>query len=214
MLGDLATASRVAILVPGSDTTLSSFFSRGSASPGGGAADLAAEARRLQPGARLAVIAWLGYQPPATISIAVATSGDAEGRRAGPAAVRDRHRPARGPGRAAVPQLRDRCLRGSPPLACRSPTSPCSAAPAWTRPPSPRCDTDRPGVGRARQQRLDQERAARPGAWPRLRRRPGVARVSARTSSPRAPAATATTLTRAPSPSATSPRSRWATPRR
>lgn len=77
VLGNLATATRVAILVPGSDTTLSSFYSRGSSSPGGGAADLAAEARRLQPGARLAIIAWLGYQPPATVSIAVATSGDA-----------------------------------------------------------------------------------------------------------------------------------------
>jgi hypothetical protein len=77
VLGNLATASRVAILVPGSDTTLSSFYSRGSSSPGGGAADLAAQARQLQPGARLAVIAWLGYQPPATVSISVATSGDA-----------------------------------------------------------------------------------------------------------------------------------------
>jgi hypothetical protein len=77
VLGNLATASRVAILVPGSDTALSSFFSRGTASPGGGAAALAAEARQLQPGARLAVIAWLGYQPPATLSTAVATSGDA-----------------------------------------------------------------------------------------------------------------------------------------
>jgi len=78
VLGDLAAASRVAILVPGSDTTLSTFFSRGSASPGGGAVALAAEARRLQPGARLAVIAWLGYQAPATLSVQVATSGDAK----------------------------------------------------------------------------------------------------------------------------------------
>jgi hypothetical protein len=78
VLGDLATATRVAILIPGSDTTLSTFFSRGSASPGGGAVALAGEARRLQPGARLAVIAWLGYQAPATLSVQVATSGDAE----------------------------------------------------------------------------------------------------------------------------------------
>jgi hypothetical protein len=78
VIGDLATATRVAILVPGSDTTLSTFFSRGPASPGGGAVALADEARRLQPGARLAVIAWLGYQAPATLSTQVATSGDAE----------------------------------------------------------------------------------------------------------------------------------------
>jgi hypothetical protein len=78
VFGDLASASRVAILVPGSDTTLTTFFSRGTASPGGGAAALAAQARQLQPGARLAVIAWLGYPAPATLSTAVLTSGDAE----------------------------------------------------------------------------------------------------------------------------------------
>ncbi len=77
VLGNLATARRVAILVPGSDTTLATFDSRGSASPGGGARALAAEARRLQPGARLAVIAWLGYATPATLSLGVLTSGDA-----------------------------------------------------------------------------------------------------------------------------------------
>jgi len=37
VIGNLATATRVAILVPGSDTTLATFFSRGPASPGGGA---------------------------------------------------------------------------------------------------------------------------------------------------------------------------------
>jgi hypothetical protein len=77
VLGDLATAKRVAILVPGSDTSLATFFSRGTASPGGGAAALAAQAHRLDPGARLAVIAWLGYATPDTFSPAVMTSGDA-----------------------------------------------------------------------------------------------------------------------------------------
>src|SRR5579863_5661059 len=56
VLGNLATATRVAILVPGSDTTLTTFFSRGASSPGGGALALAAEARSLEPGARLAII--------------------------------------------------------------------------------------------------------------------------------------------------------------
>ncbi len=78
VIGDLATARRVAILVPGADTTLTTFFSRGPASPGGGAAALAAEARRLEPGAHLAVIAWLGYPTPATLSPAILTSADAE----------------------------------------------------------------------------------------------------------------------------------------
>jgi hypothetical protein len=77
VIGDLATATRVAILVPGSDTTLATFFSRGSSSPGGGAETLAAEAHRLKPGARLAIIAWLGYPTPATLSPGVMTSGDA-----------------------------------------------------------------------------------------------------------------------------------------
>jgi hypothetical protein len=77
VIGNLATATRVAILVPGSDTTLATFFSRGTDSPGGGAEALAAEARSLDPGTNLAIIAWLGYPTPALISPAVMTSGDA-----------------------------------------------------------------------------------------------------------------------------------------
>jgi Alpha/beta hydrolase len=77
VIGNLATAARVAILVPGSDTTLATFFSRGAASPGGGAEALAAEARQLDPGNQLAIIAWLGYPAPAMLSPAVMTSGDA-----------------------------------------------------------------------------------------------------------------------------------------
>jgi Alpha/beta hydrolase len=77
VIGNLATATRVAILVPGSDTTLATFFSRGAASPGGGAEALAGEARRLDPGERLAIIAWLGYPAPAMLSPAIMTSGDA-----------------------------------------------------------------------------------------------------------------------------------------
>src|SRR5262245_29037289 len=77
VLGDLATATRVAILVPGSDTSLATFGSRGTASPAGAAAALAAQAHRLDPGARLAVVAWLGYAAPATLSAGILTSGDA-----------------------------------------------------------------------------------------------------------------------------------------
>jgi hypothetical protein len=77
VIGNLAQAKRVAILVPGSDTSLATFDSRATASPGGGALALAAQARRLDPGAHLAVIAWLGYTTPNTISAAIMTSGDA-----------------------------------------------------------------------------------------------------------------------------------------
>jgi hypothetical protein len=77
VVGDLATARRVAVIVPGSDTTVSTFFARGTASPGGAAAALAAQARALAPGDHLAVIAWLGYAAPPTLSRAVLTSADA-----------------------------------------------------------------------------------------------------------------------------------------
>jgi len=77
VIGNLATATRVAVIVPGSDTTLATFDARGTASPGGAAAALAKEARKLDPGAHLAVIAWLGYATPATLSPGVLTSGDA-----------------------------------------------------------------------------------------------------------------------------------------
>jgi hypothetical protein len=77
VIGDLATAKRVAVIVPGSDTSLTTFDSRGTASPAGAATALAAQAHRLDPGARLAVVAWLGYSTPATLSPGVLTSGDA-----------------------------------------------------------------------------------------------------------------------------------------
>lgn len=85
VIGNLARASRVAILVPGSDTSVATFDSRGAASPAGSAAALAAQARRLDPRARLAIIAWVGYGTPRTLSPAVLTSGDA---RHGSAALR------------------------------------------------------------------------------------------------------------------------------
>jgi len=77
VIGNLAQARRVVVLVPGSDTTLATFDSRGTASPGGGAAALAKQVRELDPGAHVAVIAWLGYAAPATLSPGVMTSGDA-----------------------------------------------------------------------------------------------------------------------------------------
>jgi hypothetical protein len=77
VIGNLAQARRVVVLVPGSDTSLATFDSRGTASPGGAAAALAKEVRELDPGEHLAIIAWLGYATPATLSPGVLTSGDA-----------------------------------------------------------------------------------------------------------------------------------------
>ncbi|GHB78684.1 hypothetical protein GCM10010331_77990 [Streptomyces xanthochromogenes] len=67
VFGDLAHAERIAVLVPGSDTSLDRY---GRLRDGAGAlAD--------QLGPRAAVIAWMGYEAPATISPEVLTSGRA-----------------------------------------------------------------------------------------------------------------------------------------
>ncbi|MEV5753620.1 alpha/beta hydrolase [Actinoallomurus sp. NPDC052308] len=76
VLGDLAHARRVAILVPGADTTVTTFDDRGHrpfATPGGGARALLDEARGIEPGTDLAVVAWLGYSPPKVTSPGVIT---------------------------------------------------------------------------------------------------------------------------------------------
>ena len=78
VVGDLTTARRIAVLVPGADTTPATFESRGTASPGGGARAVLAETRRLDPGSRTAVIAWLGYDPPRTLSPDIATARRAD----------------------------------------------------------------------------------------------------------------------------------------
>ncbi|MFI1800726.1 alpha/beta hydrolase [Streptomyces sp. NPDC020379] len=68
VFGDLARADRVAVLVPGSDTSLDTYerFRAG------------ATALRQELGARVAVVAWLGYKTPGTISTEVLTPGRAD----------------------------------------------------------------------------------------------------------------------------------------
>ncbi|MFE0172592.1 alpha/beta hydrolase [Streptomyces sp. NPDC059002] len=68
VFGDLAAADRVAVLVPGSDTSLDAYgrFRNG------------ALALHAELGPRTAVIAWLGYETPGTVSPAVLTTGRAE----------------------------------------------------------------------------------------------------------------------------------------
>lgn len=80
VVGDLKRADRVAVLVPGADTTLTSFDHREHApyaTPGGGARAILAQARLTAPGTKLAVIAWLGYPAPQTLSTGVLTDGHA-----------------------------------------------------------------------------------------------------------------------------------------
>ncbi|MEU6822624.1 alpha/beta hydrolase [Streptomyces atriruber] len=75
VFGDLAGADRVAVLVPGSDTSLDAYDRLRS-----GARTLHAElARHAGPGHRTAVVAWLGYETPGTVSPAVLTTGRADG---------------------------------------------------------------------------------------------------------------------------------------
>lgn len=74
VFGDLAHADHIAVLVPGSDTNLDTYdrFHRA-------AAALQQQlTRTAAAGTRTAVIAWLGYETPATISTTVTTTGRAD----------------------------------------------------------------------------------------------------------------------------------------
>ncbi|MER7490221.1 alpha/beta hydrolase [Streptomyces sp. NPDC126497] len=68
VLGDLAHADRVAVLVPGSDTGIDTY----------GRFRATALALHERLGTRAAVVAWLGYETPATVGTAVATTDRAE----------------------------------------------------------------------------------------------------------------------------------------
>ncbi|MEF9905312.1 alpha/beta hydrolase [Streptomyces sp. P9-A2] len=74
VLGDLAHADRVAVLVPGSDTGIDTY----------GRFRAAARAlhirltREAPAGTRTAVVAWLGYETPPTIGLTVATTDRAD----------------------------------------------------------------------------------------------------------------------------------------
>jgi hypothetical protein len=67
VLGDLASARQVAVLVPGSGWRLDQLLGSGprtGADPIAAAAALRGQLRRLAPGARVAVVVWLGYDTP------------------------------------------------------------------------------------------------------------------------------------------------------
>ncbi|MFF8015903.1 alpha/beta hydrolase [Streptomyces sp. NPDC007929] len=74
VLGDLARADRVAVLVPGSDTGLDTYDRFHAA-----ASALHRQLTRQAPaGTRTAVVAWLGYETPGTVSTTVTTTGRAD----------------------------------------------------------------------------------------------------------------------------------------
>ena len=74
VFGDLAHADRVAVLVPGSDTTLDT-YGRFRATATALHRQLS---RRAPESTRVAVVAWLGYDTPGTVSTAVLTTGRAD----------------------------------------------------------------------------------------------------------------------------------------
>jgi hypothetical protein len=82
VLGDLAHADRVAVLVPGSDTTLETYgrFRAGAAALQDHLNSLdhrhGAHGSTSRP--HTAVVAWLGYETPGTVSTTVLTTGRAE----------------------------------------------------------------------------------------------------------------------------------------
>ncbi|MFK0259224.1 alpha/beta hydrolase [Streptomyces sp. NPDC090445] len=71
VFGDLETADRITVLVPGSDTTLDTYqrFRSGA---------VALQQRLTAEHARSAVVAWLGYDTPGTVSATVLTAGRAQ----------------------------------------------------------------------------------------------------------------------------------------
>jgi hypothetical protein len=73
VFGDLATADRIAVLVPGSDTSLDT-YDRFRAT----ALNLHRQLTRDAPDSRTAVLSWLGYRTPRTVSATVLTEGRAD----------------------------------------------------------------------------------------------------------------------------------------
>jgi hypothetical protein len=76
VIGDLTGARRVAILVPGADTSIDTFDLNGG--PAESARALYERIEQVSEGNEVAVIAWLGYAAPDTMSLAALTTGRAD----------------------------------------------------------------------------------------------------------------------------------------
>ncbi|MEV0714625.1 alpha/beta hydrolase [Asanoa sp. NPDC050611] len=76
VVGDLATADRIAVVVPGVDTTLATFTTGlggvARRAPATQARSLYDAALAADPTARVAVVAWLGYDPPEGVGLEAA----------------------------------------------------------------------------------------------------------------------------------------------
>ena len=135
-------------------------------SPGAGRRDRPARSRRPPRDHRLARLPHPQPAQPGRPHLGQRGTGGP-----GPAAPGDQ------PGRATATRSRcsatatDRWCAGWPRRSCRSPTSRCTAARAWTPPRCGPC-TRRPGCGRPGRRRLDPRRAARPAAGDGVRRGP------------------------------------------
>jgi hypothetical protein len=78
VFGDLERAERVSILVPGSDVSIDTFDGETSSNAFGESARTLHARSNEMSRKRVAVIAWLGYETPDTLSLAILTSGRAE----------------------------------------------------------------------------------------------------------------------------------------
>ncbi|SDS55351.1 alpha/beta hydrolase [Actinopolymorpha singaporensis] len=80
VLGDLASADQVAVLVPGAGHRLADYLTGEDArpTPRGAGRALLAELRRQSPGAESAVVVWLGYDTPEGVDLVSARSERAE----------------------------------------------------------------------------------------------------------------------------------------
>nr|WP_238345310.1 alpha/beta hydrolase [Actinopolymorpha cephalotaxi] len=79
VLGDLATADQVAVLVPGAGHRLGNYLTGGARpTPRGAGRALLAELYRQSPGTGSAVVVWLGYDTPEGVDVASARSERAE----------------------------------------------------------------------------------------------------------------------------------------
>ncbi|MER7849853.1 alpha/beta hydrolase [Kitasatospora sp. NPDC096077] len=76
VFGDLSTAQRVAVVVPGSDIDLATFDQGGNpyARTAGQARALREEMARQEPATRVATIAWVGYTTPVGVGVDAATT--------------------------------------------------------------------------------------------------------------------------------------------